>query len=125
MQLVLDSSVVIELERKNREVISKIEELKNRYSLIPKISFITYFELMEGISNKSDKNMRAAQNFIELFEVIQTTKLTAKNLVALRKKYELPIPDLLIAAQTLEIGGVLVTKDKDFERINEIEKIFV
>ena len=123
MQLVLDTSIVIELERKNEDILSKIEELKNRYSSIPKISFITYFELLEGIANKSEKNKEEAEKFIELFEVLQTTKRTAKNLVMLKRNYELPIPDLIIAAHTLEIGGILVTKDNDFKNIKEIDKV--
>lgn len=125
MQLILDTSIVIELERKNKEIVFKIEELKRRYPSAPKISFITYFELLEGATNKSEKNKEEAENFIDLFEVMQTTKKTAKNLVLLRKSYELPIPDLLIAAQTLEIDGVLVTKDKDFSNIQEIRKVIL
>lgn len=125
MQLVFDTSIVIEIERENKEIISKIEELKKKYRSAPKISFMTYFELLEGIANKSEKNKEKAEKFMEFFEVLQTTKRTAKNLVLLRKNYELPIPDLLIAAQTLEIDGILVTKDRDFANINEIEKVLI
>ena len=125
MQIILDTSVIIEIERKNQSIIAKIEELRKDYPAYPLISFITYAEFLEGVYEKSDKNKQKARNFISLFEVIQTTKRTAENLVFLKKKYEFPVPDLLIAAQVMEIGGTLVTKDKDFEQITEIEKIFV
>lgn len=125
MHLILDTSIIIELERKNQQIINKIEELKKLYAAQPKISFITYFEILEGIEGKSEKNKEKARAFIELFETIQTTKAAAKNLVLLRKKYELPIPDLLIAAQTIESDGILITKDKDFRSIEELDKIII
>ena len=121
--LILDTSIVIEIERENKQIISRLEELKKQHAAIPKISFMTYFEFLEGIAKKSDKNKEKALAFIELFETINTTKNTAKSLVSLRQKYEFPLPDLFIAAQVLENNGILVTKDKDFERIAEIEKI--
>ena len=125
MQLILDTSIIIEIERKNQEIIDKVEELKENYPAHPLISFITYSEFLEGIYEKSEKNQQKAKRFIELFEVIQTTKKTADNLVFLKKRYELPVPALLIAAQVMEISGTLVTKDKDFEQIKEIDKIIL
>ena len=123
--LILDTSIVIELERKNQEVISKIEDLKKINQTDPKISFITYFEFLEGIAKKSEKNKQPSLEFIELFEVIQTTKTTAKNLINLRQKYELPLPDLFITSQVLENNAILITKDTDFKAIEEIDKIII
>ena len=53
--LILDTSIIIELERENKYFIAKLEELKKQYRSLPKISFITYFEILEGIENKSEK----------------------------------------------------------------------
>src|SRR3989338_3724666 len=125
MHLVLDTSIVIELQRNNTQIINKIEELKDIYPAPPKIAFITYFEFLDGISNKSEKNQQMSRVFIELFDMMNITKSTAQTLITLRKKYSLPIPDLLIAAQTMENNGILLTKDKDFEKITEIEKIIL
>ena len=68
-------------------------------------------------------NKEKALSFIEEFSVIQTTKTTVNFLSVLKAKYELPLADLLIAAQTLETNGILVSKGKDFERIGELNKI--
>jgi len=43
----------------------------------------------------------------------------------LEEKYNLPLADLVIASQTLEYNCILVTKDKDFEKIKEIDKIIL
>lgn len=125
MNIILDTSILIELERGNKEVISGVDELRKLYPAPAKISFINYFEFLYGLKDKSIKNKEKSKSFVELFEVIQTTKKTANNLVNLKQKYELPLADLLIASQTLETNGLLVTKDKDFERIDEIDKVII
>ncbi|MEK6894594.1 MAG: type II toxin-antitoxin system VapC family toxin [Nanoarchaeota archaeon] len=123
--LIFDTSAIIEIERENKYLIDKIEKLKENEKGLPKISFITYFEFIEGIDKKIEKNKEKARNFIKLFEVIQTTNITAEKLVYLRRNYELPLPDLLIASQVMENNGTLITKDKDFEQIKEINKIIL
>lgn len=122
MNLILDTSILIEIERKNSEIISKLNELRKIYPAPAKISFISYFEFLYGLRDKLVKNKEKAKSFIELFSVINTQKETASFLVDLKRKYELPLSDLLIAAQVIECKGILVTKDNDFEMIKELEK---
>ena len=125
MNLIFDTSILIDIERKNKETISKIEELKDMYPTQAKIGFISYFEFLLGLKDKSINNKEKSKEFIEKFNVLQTTKNTADNLVILKQKYELPLADLLIASQTLENNGILITKDKDFEQIKEMNKIIL
>ncbi len=123
MGLIFDTSVVIEIERGNRSVIERLEELRKLYPAPPRISFMTYFEFLYGLRKKSIKNKEKSRAFLELFEVIQTTNTTAEFLVLLKEKYNLSLTDLFIASQAMETNGVLVSKDGDFEKIEEIEKI--
>lgn len=123
--LILDTSIVIELERGNKEIIRKLGELKEMYPASPKISFMTYFEFIYGLRKKAVKNKDKSIAFVELFEVIQTNKKTANFLALLKEKHELSLSDLFIASQVMEDNGILVTKDRDFERISEIDKIFL
>ena len=125
MYLIFDTSILIELERGNREIIAKINEIRKIYPTPAKISFISYFEFLYGLKEKSEKNKEKALAFIEKFSILQTTKITTNNLVALKAKYEFPLADLLIAAQTMEESAILLTKDKDFEDIEEIDKIIL
>ncbi len=123
--LILDTSIVIEIERGNKEIIKKLNGLKVMHPSPPKISFITYFEFIHGLRKKSLKNKEASMNFIKFFEIVQTTKETAEFLSDLKGKYELSLTDLFIASHVIEGRGILVTRDKDFERITEINKIFL
>ena len=123
MTLVLDSSIIIEIERGNKEIIEKLNELRKIHPAPPKISFMSYFEFLYGLRKKSIKNKMKSEEFLQLFETIQTNNSTASFLVKLKDKYELSLTDLFIASQVMENDYVLVTKDKDFERIEEIEKV--
>ncbi len=125
MNIVLDTSILIELENGNKNVINKLEELKKLYPAPPKISFISYFEFLYGLRNKSIKNKDKSLAFLNRFSIISITKNTANFLVNFKQKYELPLADLLIAAQVEETNGVLVTKDNDFNMIEEIEKSII
>src|SRR3989344_4688224 len=125
MSLIFDTSILIDIERKNKETIDKIKELRKMYPSPAKIGFISYFEFLLGLKDKSPKNKEMSKEFIEKFNVLQTTKNTADTLVILKQRYELPLADLLIAAQTLENNGILITKDNDFKKIIEIEKIII
>jgi len=123
MNLILDTSILIELERRNKEVIEGLDKARKIYPAPAKIGFVQYFEFMYGLRKKSPKNKDKSKEFVERFEVLQTTKITAEILIMLKEKYELPLADLLIASQVLENKGILITKDRDFDKIKEIKKI--
>ena len=125
MSLIFDTSILIDIDRGDKKTIAKIEELRKMYPAPATIGFISYFEFLLGLKNKSIKNKEKSKEFIEKFNVLQTTKNTADKLVELKQKYELPLADLLIASQVLENNGILITKDNDFKAINEIEKIII
>ena len=125
MTLVFDSSIIIEIERGNKDIIEKLKELRKIHPAPPKISFMSYFEFLYGLRKKSPKNKIKSEEFLKLFDTIQTDNSTASFLVRLKDKYELSLTDLFIASQVMENDYILVTKDKDFERIEEIEKVIL
>jgi len=125
MNLVLDSSVLIDLQRGNNETLKKIDELRKSYPAPPAISFVVLVEFLYGLKDKSFKNEEKSKLFLQQFEVLHTTDKTADIIVDLQKKYELPLADIFIAAQTIEQNSLLVTKDKDFGIIEEIDKIII
>ena len=125
MNIVLDTSILIELERGNKQVFDRLDSLRKVYPAPARISFISYFEFLYGLRDKSVKNKDKYSIFLNKFGVIYTNKNTAQVLVDLKKSYELPLSDLLIAAQVIDSRAILVTKDKDFEIIKELNKIII
>ncbi|MBI4015639.1 MAG: PIN domain-containing protein [Candidatus Aenigmarchaeota archaeon] len=126
MMLIFDTSIVIDLDRRQKSIIEKVSNLKVDYPEPPKISFISYFEFIYGLREKHIHNKEKSLAFIENFEVVQTTKNTAHILSILKQKYGgQHFSDLFIAAQAIENGMMLVTSDRDFEKIEEMNKIIM
>ena len=71
--LLFDTSVMIGLEREDKGVIKKITELSKISSGKPQISFITYYEFLLGIINRSPKNQANAMEFINNFYCLPAT----------------------------------------------------
>ena len=130
MILVFDTSVIVDLERNNYGTIEKIKKLIRLHSSEAKITFITYYEFLKGIEKRNIKNKEHAIEFINKFEFLDINKRTAEILAELKVKYdklglEIPLVDLLIAAQVIENQMLLVTKDKIFENIKELNKVIL
>lgn len=130
MTLVLDTSILIELEKKNSFVIDKLRSFISLNPSPAKITFMNYFEFLFGLHQKSPKNKDKAIAFLNHFSVLQTTKSTAEILSDLKYKYDkkgivLALSDLLIASLVMENNMTLISMDKDFEKIVELKKIII
>src|SRR3989338_1841431 len=107
MILVLDTSVIIDMERNNSDTINKIKNLIKLHPSEAKITFITYYEFLKGVEKRKIKNKEKAIEFINKFGLLDINKRTAEILAELKIKYdrlgiEFSLADLLIAAQTIE-----------------------
>ena len=130
MTLLLDTSALIEIERENEEVIAKIEYLKKSHHYIPAISFIVYFEVLEGIIKRDPKRKEKEIEILNSFTCLNASKRTAQILTDLRLKYvkkgiQLSLADLIVASTAKEHGLLLITKDNHFKHLEEIEKIIL
>ncbi|MBI3032711.1 type II toxin-antitoxin system VapC family toxin [Candidatus Woesearchaeota archaeon] len=130
MTLILDTSILIDLERKRKSTLERLSELCKNYPDTPKIAFITLFEILLGSKEKNKTNQQKCLEFVKQFTVLQTSTKTAPILAELKYKYDqkgipLSLSDSLIAALAIENGLILVTKDKDFNNITEIRKIIL
>ena len=68
--------------------------------------------------------------FLKKFNILQTTNSSAEILSDLKIKYDkkgmsLPLADLLSASIVIDNSLILVTKDRDFEKIEELKKIIL
>ncbi len=128
MIIALDTTILIELERRNRSITEKLKELAVQYPEPAHITFISYFEFLRGLTDKKPKNKEKALAFLNEFNLLLPTKKTAFILSELKAKYDrkgfsVPLADMLIAAQVIENNLLLVTKDNDFDKIEEMKKI--
>lgn len=91
-------------------------------------------ELTHGFmkSSRQDYNEKQLRQFINRLqvEIISVDEDVARKYgliyFALQKKgTRIPINDVWIAACCMEVGGVLLTRDRHFQRVEQIETIFV
>ena len=130
MILVFDTSILIDIENRNKDVILKIKEMSKLYTTPAMITFINYFEVFHGITNKSPSKKEKAEAFLEIFNMMQPTKQTARILSKLKEKYDkigkpISLTDFIIAAQVIENDALLLTRDRDFEKIEEMNKVII
>jgi len=127
MSLILDTSILIGIEKENTTILEKLSKLKSTHQGPIYISFITLFEFYYGLEKMSSENKLKYIEFIMNFTTINTTDETAILLSSLKYKYtkkgkQKSMSDLIIASQAIEHNLTLITLDKDFEDISELKK---
>ena len=130
MILTFDTSILIDLEEAIPATIESLKKLSSIHQVAACLTFIPYFEFYFGITGRSPKNYQKAYEFLQKFSFLQPTKRTAEILAKIRKDHEkkgqtLPLADLLIVSQVQEHNLLLVTKDKDFQMFDAIQKIIL
>ena len=130
MTLLLDTSILIGIQKKDKEIIKKLGEIIKIHFQPSSISFINYFEFYCGLMEKNVKNKQIMIDFINKFNCLKASVMTAQILAELKHKYEkkgivIGLADLIIASHAKENNMVLVTMDKTFEKIEEINKIIL
>ena len=130
MTLLLDTSILVGIQRKDRDIIRKLGNLTKIHFHPSSVSFINYFEFYYGLIDKNVKNRQIMIEFINKFNCLKASVMTAQILAELKHKYDkkgIPIglADLIIASQAKENNLVLVSMDKTFEKIEEINKIIL
>lgn len=88
------------------------------------ISFISEIELLgfKGISQEEDEKLK--QLISDCFYIDWNSKLKDKT-IELRRKYNIKLPDAIIASTSITYGIPLVTADNGFSKIEELDLILL
>lgn len=81
---------------------------------VRKFPSVAYVELMTGIDTPQ-KKAQADEVIHALFEIVQTDMGICREAAVLRRKTRLKLPDAMIYATARAGGGILVTRDGDFD----------
>ncbi|MEN6431934.1 MAG: type II toxin-antitoxin system VapC family toxin [Smithella sp.] len=130
MRLILDTNIYSDYAEGNPETVDIIAR-KAREICFP---VIVIGELYYGFRKSSRKklNEKRIEQFIDLFqvEIIPADDNVARKYALIyeyleKKGCKIPINDVWIAACCMADGGTLLTRDKHFSNVEQIEKIIL
>ena len=88
------------------------------------VSFITEIELLGAFSiSKIQRNQ--FKNLLDDCLVLDLNYQIKQECIAIRNKYKIKIPDAIIAATAVIYNIPLITSDKGFDKIKEIDLLFI
>ena len=88
------------------------------------ISFISEIELLafNGISKSEENKLKLLLN--DCFQIEWNTKIKEQTIL-LKRKYRIKLPDAVICATSLVYDIPIVTADKGFSKIEELDLILI
>ncbi len=118
---VVDTSVLIDYLRGFGESQGIMERVKNG-EIQAGISTLTQTELFSGKGSEVEQTRRKIENVLEFFVKINVDEQVAIKAGEFRRRYDVGIPDAIIAATAFISNAKLLTCDRsDFGKIKEIE----
>jgi predicted nucleic acid-binding protein len=115
-EILVDTNIILYLLRGN-DTLQDMLQGKTIY-----ISFITELELIgfKQVTTEEEQQIHALLNECVILPLTTETK---KTYVSLRRNYQLKLADALIAATAISAGIPLITADKQFRTVSEINLI--
>lgn len=109
---ILDTNAIIYLLSGN-PVMKQYLTCRCGLSVISKMELLSY----SGISEKEEIIIK---NFLNECEILPINHNIEENVITLRKKYKIKLPDAIVASTSICFGVPLITADKGFSKIKEL-----
>ena len=129
MKLILDTSAYIDLALGRPEVVNLLATRSNEFFFLPRPgrTFLLFYvrgplKLQRG--KLRDFIATLGVSIIDITEEI-ARKYAVIFLSLTTKGARIPINDVWIAACCMGVGGTLVTRDRHFDRVEQIDKIIL
>ena len=130
MKLVLDTTICSDYAEGLPRVVEAIVQYgQSLYLPATVLGELTYGFMKSSRQDYNEKKLRQFINRLQV-EIIRVDEDVARKYgliyFSLQKKgSKIPINDVWIAACCMEVGGVLLTRDRHFRRVEQIETIFL
>lgn len=122
VRLLLDTNSIIALLSANMQVIKLIENADELY-----ISVVNELEF-KSFSNISKQDLALFDEFasgINIIDLLATNEGLKSKIIEMRNQYRLKLPDAIIAASAIVNDIVLITADKGFKKVAELQLIII
>jgi len=128
VKLVLDTNIYCDYAEGVPETVDMIAA-RGEYIYIPSIVVgeLTYGFMKGKRQQVNERKLRQIVSRLRI-EIIDVTAEVARKyaiiyLALIRKGAKIPINDVWIAACCMEVGGTLLTRDKHFEYVDQVESV--
>jgi predicted nucleic acid-binding protein len=115
-QLLLDTNAILYLLNGDTAILESIRDKQIIVSVITEIELLSSKEL-------KDKEEKQINTFLKQCLIVDITHQVKKYTIQLRKKYAFKLPDSIIAATALSFDIPLVTADRMFKKMSELQLI--
>ena len=118
IRLLLDTNSIIALLNENAEVINITDNADNIF-----ISIINELEF-KSFSNLSLNDVKLFDAFaakVNVVDLQHSDTILKYKIAQIRNTYKLKLPDAIIAASAIVNNAVLITADKEFKKITELQ----
>lgn len=118
ISLFADTNIIVYLLNGNK----RISELLDGNEVY--LSFITELELF-GKKNLSSSEKRKIASFVEQCLIIDINSSIKKQVISIREKYFIKLPDAIIVATAIEFDMPFFTADKQISQIKELTSFVI
>lgn len=124
--IILDTDVLIEIERGNQSIINQLAEHRQVHPGNLGITSTVYAEFIEGYIRRK----KTIPTFLEFFDLVDfdrdaATLFTQMKVELDKKGRPIPIFDLMTASCVLIQGATLITLDQHFRNVSGLKVIFL
>ena len=122
VRFLLDTNSIIALLNANMQLIKLIENADELY-----ISVINELEF-KSFSNISQQDVALFNEFaagINVIDLVASNQGLKSKVIEMRNQYRLKLPDAIIAASAIVNNIVLITADKGFKKVAELQLIII
>ena len=113
----IDSNIII-------YVLKGLANVRPYFESEPFISVITEMEIL-GMKEITEAEIKKREAAIEFCSILPFTISIKNRAILLKRQINIPLPDAIIAATAIEEGLTLVTADKGFKRIKDLQLILI
>lgn len=113
-QILIDTNIAIYLLNGDRSL-AEVLDGKRLY-----VSFITQLELL-GYSGITPEQEQQIENMLDCCIIVDINNRIKSETLKLKRNHTIKLPDCIIAATSLYLDMPLITADKGFEKIEELD----
>jgi predicted nucleic acid-binding protein len=116
-KLFLDTNIIIYFLSGDTSLANLLEKKSIHISIITKLELLSYPDISNTETIKIEK-------FLDDCIIVDLNPSIHTQVIRLRKKYRLKLPDSIVIASATFLDLPLITSDKDFQKVKEVNLLY-